>query len=115
MLFKFTCFWRTNSNSLAFRLNWHTSQNQSCVSIRNGKSKRFGNYLITVFTTISFKMNNVNNYTYTNELAFAIYIWSCKSRDLISRLELVTVFSSYFRLKCFYSYNAFIKMKMFRP
>ena len=28
----FTCFWRTNSYSLAFRLNWHTFQNQSSVS-----------------------------------------------------------------------------------
>ena len=39
-------------------------------------------------------MNNGNNYTYTNELAFA---------------------SSHFRLKCFYSYNALIKMKVFQP
>ena len=31
MLFKFTCFWRTNSYSLVFRFNWHSFQNQSCV------------------------------------------------------------------------------------
>ena len=46
MLFKFTCFGRNKSYILAFNLNWHTCQNQSCVSTRNGKIKRFGNYLI---------------------------------------------------------------------
>ena len=62
MLFKFTCFWRINSYSLAFRLNWHTFQNQSCVSrkskIRNGKKINDSvliNYLINLFTTISLK------------------------------------------------------------
>ena len=50
-----------NSYSLAFRLNWHTFRNQSCVSgkckIRNRKKKDsvLINYLITLFTTISLK------------------------------------------------------------
>ena len=62
MHLKFTCFMRTNSYSLAFRLNWHTFQTQSCVS-SNSKIRKWKklndsvliNYLITLLTTISLK------------------------------------------------------------
>ena len=51
-----------NSYSLAFRLNWHSFQDQSCVSRKSkiSKWKKINdsvliNYLITLFTTISLK------------------------------------------------------------
>ena len=75
MLFKFTCFWRTNSYSLAFRLYWHTFQNQSCVSRKSKicKWKKLNdsvliNYLITLFTTISSKCTKeIIIHIYTNK------------------------------------------------
>ena len=56
-----------------FPFNWHTFQNQPCVSrkskIRKWKKiKRFGTYLINynLIHNNKFKMNKGNNYTYTN-------------------------------------------------
>ena len=90
MLYKFTCFWRTNSYSLAFKISHLYLGNLGHVNGKKLKDSVLINYLIALLIPIhnnKFKMKKGNNYTYTNELAS-----SCLSRDLISRLESDTVF-----------------------
>ena len=76
MLFtEFTCY----SYILAFRLNRHTFQYQSCVS-RESKIRKWKKLNDSVLNLLidnpihnkKFRMNKGNNYTYTNELAFAM-------------------------------------------
>ena len=75
MLFKFTF----NSFIFAFRLNRHTFQNQSCESRKSKirKWKKLNDSVLNLFIdnlihNNKFKMNKGNDYTYTNELAFAM-------------------------------------------